>query len=199
MLERNMRMTRTTPTKFETREEDGGLFIEGYFAVFNSIYPLWDGYSETVAPEAFSNTLGNDIRCLTNHDTTLVLGRNKAGTLELKEDSHGLWGKVRINEKDQDAMNLYHRVQRGDVNQCSFGFEIAREEFETKGTGGQWIIREVNLFEVTVATFPAYEETGVMARMQQAEEIEKRKGAAWKEAMRDRVKGGKKDAENTTA
>ena len=47
------------------------------------------------------------------HDTTLVLGRTKAGTLTLKEDSRGLWGSIQINRDDVDAMNLYARVQRG--------------------------------------------------------------------------------------
>ena len=99
---------------FQTREaEDGELYIQGYFSVFNSAYRICDGLSEKIAPGAFSDTLGEDIRALTNHDTTLVLGRNKAGTLELREDAHGLWGGVRINRDDQDAMNLYRRVQRG--------------------------------------------------------------------------------------
>ena len=66
---------------YQTREDDGELYIEGYFAVFNSPYVIMDGVTEIVAPGAFSDTLGEDIRALTNHDTTLVLGRNKAGTL----------------------------------------------------------------------------------------------------------------------
>ena len=100
---------------YQTREDDGELYIEGYFAVFNSPYVIMDGVTEIVAPGAFSDTLGEDIRALTNHDTTLVLGRNKAGTLTLREDSHGLWGSIRINQADADAMNLYNRVKRGDV------------------------------------------------------------------------------------
>lgn len=184
------RQVRTALSKFETREDSGELFIEGYFAVFNSNYELWPGATESVAPGAFSDTLGGDIRALIDHETRLVLGRNTSGTLELKEDSHGLWGKIRINPKDTDAMNLYERVKRRDVDQCSFGFGILDEETEFRDDGSiHWTIKKVKLYEVTVCTFPAYEETSVSARKKSYEEILKRKNDAWKEKTLSRLKG----------
>lgn len=189
-MEKMGRQMRSMASKFETRDDGGELYIEGYFAVFNSTYKMWEDAYEQVAPGAFSNTLGEDIRALINHETRLVLGRNKAGTLELKEDSHGLWGRIRINPNDVDAMNLYERVKRGDVDQCSFGFDILKEEYETKEDGSiLWIIKEVRLYEVSVCTFPAYEETAVSARKKDYEEIQKRKNASWKCDMRKRLKG----------
>ena len=152
--------------------------------MFNSIYELWPGATESVAPGAFSETLGNDIRALVNHDDTLVLGRNKAGTLELREDAHGLWGKIKVNPNDGDAMNLYERVKRGDVDQCSFGFWIEDEETEFRDDGSiHWTIRKVNLFEVSVCTFPAYEATEVSARKADFAEILKRKTETWRAEM----------------
>lgn len=190
MADRTMRQMRTTASKFETRENDGELYIEGYFAVFNSVYNIWDGATESVAEGAFSKTLGGDIRALIDHETRLVLGRNKAGTLELREDSHGLWGRIKINPNDVDAMNLYERVKRGDVDQCSFGFEIINEETDFREDGSvHWTIREVKLYEVSVVTFPAYEETSVSARKAEYEEIQKRKNEAWRHEMRNRLKG----------
>ena len=125
-----------------------------------------------------------------DHETRLVLGRNTSGTLELKEDSHGLWGKIRINPKDTDAMNLYERVKRRDVDQCSFGFDILDEETEFRDDGSiHWTIKKVKLYEVTVCTFPAYEETSVSARKKSYEEILKRKNEAWKEKTLSRLKG----------
>lgn len=177
-------------TEYRAAEENGELYIEGYFAVFNSVYEIAPGLTESIAPGAFAGTLGGDIRALTNHDTTLVLGRNKASTLELREDGHGLWGRVRINREDSDAMNLYHRVQRGDVDQCSFGFDILEEDTEYREDGSvHFTIRVVKLYEVTVATFPAYEETYVAARSAQAEEIKRWTAQAWKETMKNRLKG----------
>ena len=190
-MDREIRQLRSVTSQFETREAEGDLSIEGYFSVFNSIYELWPGATESVAPGAFSDTLGNDIRALVNHDSTLVLGRNKAGTLELREDSHGLWGKIKVNPNDGDAMNLYERVKRGDVDQCSFGFMIEDEETEFREDGSiHWTIRKVNLFEVSVCTFPAYEETEVSARKADYAEIQKRKAEKWRAEMHAKLKEG---------
>ena len=192
MSDRDMRQLRTIASEFQTRDDGGELRIEGYFAVFNSIYQIWDGAEEMIAPGAFSNTLADDIRALIDHETMYVLGRNTAGTLELRQDERGLWGSVLINPNDQDAMNLYARVQRGDVSQCSIGFEIIREESEVFPDGKiRWTIEEIKLYEVSVCTFPAYSETSVKARKSDYEEIKKRKTDAWRAEMIKKLKGEK--------
>lgn len=184
----DMRVLQLRTGEFKTREDSEEMTIEGYFAVFNSNYEMWEGASESIAPGAFTSSIGGDIRGLTNHDTTLVLGRTKAHTLELKEDSHGLWGKITINPKDSDAVNTYERVKRGDVDQCSIGFMIRSEETDFGADGSiHWTITDVELFEVSVCTFPAYEETGVSARHKDAEELKKRADEAWKLQMKDRL------------
>ncbi len=184
------RQLRTINGEFKTRDDSGKLSIEGYFAVFDSIYQIAPGYSESIAPGAFDNTLSGDIRALINHDTTLVLGRTKANTLQLKTDAHGLWGHIDINPKDSDAMNLYNRVQRGDVDQCSFGFDIVNEETDFREDGSvHWTIKEVELYEVSPCTFPAYEETNIAARKKEAEEYKRRKAEAWRETMLSKLKG----------
>ena len=188
MSDRNMRQLRTASTQFETREDGEKLFIEGYFAVFNSNYEIAPGMSESIAPGAFDNTLSGDIRALINHDTTLVLGRTKARTLELRTDAHGLWGKIEVNPKDLDAMNLYERVKRGDVDQCSFGFDILSEETDFRDDGSvHWTITEVELFEVSPCTFPAYEETNISAREKQRDEMIDRMLKAEREKLRERI------------
>lgn len=183
-----MRVLQLRSGEFKTREDGEEMVIEGYFAVFNSNYEMWEGASESIAPGAFTSSVGGDIRGLTNHDTTLVLGRTKAHTLELKEDTHGLWGRITINPKDSDAVNTYERVKRGDVDQCSIGFMIRSEETDFRDDGSiHWTITDVELFEVSVCTFPAYEETGVSARHRAADELKKRKSEAWKLQMKERL------------
>lgn len=185
----DMRVLQLRSGEFKTREDSEEMVIEGYFAVFDSNYEMWEGVSESIAPGAFSSSIGGDIRGLTNHDTTLVLGRTKVHTLELKEDAHGLWGRITINPKDSDAVNTYERVKRGDVDQCSIGFMIRSEETDFRDDGSiHWTITDVELFEVSVCTFPAYEETGVKARHRDAEELKKRAAEAWKLKMNDRLK-----------
>ena len=184
------RRMRTVSTEFLTREDGEDLKIEGYFAVFDSVYEIAPGMSESIAPGAFARTLSGDIRALTNHDTTLVLGRTKAHTLELREDSHGLWGSIKINRNDADAMNLYERVKRGDVDQCSFGFNIRSEDTDIREDGSvHWTLRDVDLFEVSACTFPAYEETSISARSEQRDEIKKRTMQAWRENAMKKLKG----------
>lgn len=195
----NRRM-RTIGTEFQTREDGEELSIEGYFSVFNSNYAIAPGMSESVAPGAFTNSLSNDVRALVNHDTTLVLGRTKAHTLELREDGHGLWGHISINPKDGDAMNLYERVKRGDVDQCSFGFNIVSEDTDIREDGSvHWTIKDVELFEVSCCTFPAYEETNISARSAERDDIQKRKREAWKKESLKRLKGVTNGTESTDA
>lgn len=189
---RQGRQLRSTPQQFRTRDDGDDLIIEGYFAVFDSPYVLWDGATEIVKPGAFAGCLSGDIRALIDHDTRLVLGRTKAGTLTLREDARGLYGTIKINRDDADAMSLYARVQRGDVDQCSFGFDIEEETFVDLG-GGQcrWEINKVNpLYEVSVVTYPAYEETAVKARHADLAEIHRRQAEAWKTKMKTRLTGG---------
>ena len=176
---------------FETREADGNLYIDGYFAVFNSEYWLWKTAYETIDPGAFNLEADEDVRALTNHDSTLVLGRTTVGTLVLRVDDRGLFGTILINAKDQDACNLYERVKRGDVSQCSFGFDILEEGTEYRDDGVTvFHLKRVKLWEVSVCTFPAYEETVVSARMAQVEELQKRKAEDWRQRMLARIKKG---------
>lgn len=186
--------TRSFPAELKIRESttEENPKIEGYFAVFGDIYDMGCGLTESIDRGAFDDTLDGDIRALINHDTTLVLGRTSANTLELRTDDHGLWGSIDVNPNDTDAMNMYARVQRGDVNQCSFGFEILDEATEYRENGYiHWTLNKVKLYEVSVCTFPAYEATSVSARAKDAEEIRKKALEAWKEKTRKRMKGAK--------
>lgn len=185
---------------FSTRAEDGNLYIEGYFAVFGSEYEMWENAFETIDEHAFDDTLNDDIRALVNHDTTLVLGRTKAGTLSLKVDNIGLWGSISINQADQDAMNLYERVKRGDVTQCSFGFDIIGQSTEVMENGATvWKLDKVKLYEVSVVTFPAYEETSVQARKRDYEKIQEQRKGQWRDAMMLRLKGEKNGIKSADA
>lgn len=168
--------------KMETREENGDLYLEGYFAVFNAVYELWPGATESIAPGAFDESVSDDVRCLYNHNTDLVLGRTTARTLELQQDSRGLFGRVKINREDTEAMNAYARIQRGDITGCSFGFHIAEQETEYREDGTvHWTITKVKpLYEVSPCTFPAYEEASVSARRRDLDELKRKRSEVWK-------------------
>ena len=188
MENRDIRQMRSIASEFKTREDGEEKRIEGYFAVFNSNYEIGEFMSESVAQGAFSETLDGDIRALIDHETMYVLGRNKAGTLDLREDEHGLWGSILLNPNDQDAMNLYARVQRGDVNQCSFGFDILAETEVRDGANVHWTIEKVKLYEVSCCTFPAYAETSIQAREKDYENVIQRERQKWRSELRTKLR-----------
>jgi len=142
--------------------------IEGYAAVFNQPSEDLGGFTEYIRAGAFSKTIKEaDVRALFNHDPNYVLGRNKAGTLDLAEDDHGLHFRVRPPET-QWAQDLLQTVRRGDVNQASFAFQTVRDKWtiledeEEKKRERELI--EVKLFDVSPVTYPAYPQTKVGAR-----------------------------------
>lgn len=191
MTEKRCLVNRQSRFKTRADEETGKRYISGYFAVFGDLYEIWPGATEEVDPHAFDEALDDDIRCLADHDSRIVLGRNIAGTLTLKVDDKGLWGEVEINPNDTEAMNVYARVQRGDVNQCSFAFDVIGQEEQWSGNTVHWILKKVKLYEVSVVTFPAYEGTEVDARRKEVEKTKKRQAEAFKTRMLQKLKGEK--------
>lgn len=186
----------------QTRSDDNDdLMLEGYFAVYGDIYNVWEGATESIAPGAFSDSISGDVRALYNHDDSLILGRTSAGTLVLKDDSHGLWGSIKINRNDSDAMNAYERIKRGDVTGCSFGFNIESEETEYRDDGTvHWTITKVNpLYEVSPCVFPAYGATTVSARGAELDAMKKRKLELRKEEIRKKLRGETDGNQSTDA
>ncbi len=186
-------------TRNESDSDD--LILEGYFAVYGDIYQVWDGATESIAPGAFSESIHGDVRALYNHNDDLILGRTSVGTLELRDDSHGLWGAIKINKKDSDAMNAAARIQRGDVSGCSIGFEIESEETEYRDDGTvHWTITKINpLYEVSPCVFPAYEATHVSARGKDLDAMKKRKLDLRKQELRKKLERKADGTESTDA
>lgn len=175
-----------------TRSDDAGNpIIEGMFVVYDSVYKVYDGATESIAKGALKGAIDGDVRALYNHNSDLVLGRTSAGTLRLQETDAGLWGSITINKNDSDAMNAYERIARGDVTGASFGFDIVRES-TTVGDNGEvhWTIEEINpVYEISPCVFPAYEATHISARGKELNIIRERKLQAWKERAKKNLEG----------
>lgn len=148
--------------------QDGKTMIRGYAAVFNTLSEDLGGFREQIQPGAFNEAVGSsDVRALVNHDPNIVLGRNKAGTLTMREDAAGLY--VEVSPPDtQAARDLLTSMQRGDINQMSFAFTVAKEDQAwTRDGTGPWLrtIKRVSrLYDVSVVTYPAYQQTTAAAR-----------------------------------
>lgn len=156
---------RGIPAEIEVRAEgDEAPVVSGYAAVFEAMSEDLGGFREKIAPGAFAKTLGGDVRALFNHDPNHVLGRTKAKTLRLFEDGRGLRFEL-TPPNTALARSVVESLRRGDVDQMSFGFRTISDRWDNERDGS--VVRtlfEVELFDVSVVTFPAYPQTEAALR-----------------------------------
>ena len=156
----------TSPMLLREQEDGDGLTLSGYATVFDADYEITDAlgtYTERIAPGAFTRTLDHDadVRLLINHDG-LPLARTKSGTLSLTQDETGLLAEARLDGESPLVRSLKSAMNRGDADQMSFAFRVTRQEWNDDYTDRT--IREVQLFDVSVVTFPANPATSVSLR-----------------------------------
>src|SRR5579859_139915 len=154
----------------QVRAADNGEFkIAGYAARYNTVAHLLD-FDETIEPGAFENSVRSmdDVKCLLNHDASIVLGRVGNGTLQLEADSIGLRFVCQLDQQNQQHRNIYASIKRGDIDECSFAFTVPAggQRFENRnGDVPLRTLSKVNLLDVSAVTYPAYKEgTSVAAR-----------------------------------
>ncbi|MCP3680256.1 MAG: HK97 family phage prohead protease [Gammaproteobacteria bacterium] len=181
----------------ETRDDEPSKII-GHAAIFNEYTDIW-WFQERIMPGAFTESIKvDDVRALFNHNPDYPLGRNTAGTLEMKEDKKGL--AVEINPPDtQVANDLQKSIKRGDVSQMSFAFEVLEEKWVYSDDGKEpdkRDIQKVKLYDVSPVTYPAYENTDVAVRSHKRQQEQRLKPKQSHRAKRERemflmTKGGK--------
>ncbi|MEK4715237.1 HK97 family phage prohead protease [Sporosarcina sp. FSL K6-5500] len=159
------------PKKMETRVveiknlttrnglENEPVTVSGYAAVFNSRAEICDWFTEEIEPGAFAKAISeSDVRALFNHSWDNVLGRMKSGTLKLSEDERGLQFEIELPDTSV-ARDLVVSMERGDINQCSFGFYPTIEEWDYSVEPAHRKINEVELYEISIVSLPAYDDT----------------------------------------
>lgn len=144
---------RATPhASLEVRDSgDGTVSLRGYAAMFDS-----EAHGEVVKRTAFARALddGHDVRLLVNHDG-VPLARTRSGTLNLSTDDRGLVAEAKLDPANPTVAELRSAMSRGDIDQMSFAFKAVREE----QVDGVRELREVELWDVSVVTYPWYEDT----------------------------------------
>lgn len=146
--------------------DDGKKTLRGYAAVFNSMSENLGGFREKIAPGAFASSIGPDadVRAFWNHNSDVVLGRTISGTLRLSEDDVGLAIEI---DPPASASSFIESVERGDVDQMSFGFSVKPDGDRVDYDDDGMVIRtltDVRLFEVSPVAMPAYTATSISAR-----------------------------------
>ena len=144
-------------SNLEVRAENEGKTLIGYAAVWDSPSEYM-GFTEFVKRGAFSKTLndGADVRLLIDHEG-VPLARSKSGTLALEEDERGLRVEAELDPMNPDAARIMSAMKRGDLSQMSFAFRTVKDSWNADRSVRE--LREVQLFDVSVVTFPAYEQT----------------------------------------
>lgn len=158
----------TRAASIELRADGEKRKIAGYAALFDTPADIAGMFREQIAKGAFAAAIErDDVRALFDHDSALVLGRNRAGTLKLEEDDKGL--RIEIDPPDtQFARDLMVSMERGDITQMSFGFIATRQEWDDTQTPPLRTVLEVELFDVSVVTYAAYPETSAAVRSLEA-------------------------------
>ena len=164
-MEHERRFFTLDALKIEQREDGKTPTIRGHAAVFERLSDNLGGFREKIAPGAFDGVLGDDVRALFNHNTDLVLGRTKSGTLRLSVDSSGL--VYEIDPPDtQAARDLIASMQRGDIDQSRFAFSVDEDDWQEDDEGRviRTILKFRRLYDVSPVTFPAYPDAKVGLR-----------------------------------
>lgn len=153
--------------RIETRD-DGVRHLIGHAAVFNSLSEDLGGFREQIAPGAFADAINSDdVRALFNHDANFILGRNRAKTLTLAEDSRGLAIDILLPDTQTVRDLVLAPIERGDVSQMSFGFSVRPGGQDwAKDDEGRVIrtLKKLRLYDVSPVVYPAYPETDVAVR-----------------------------------
>jgi len=171
--EHELRMMDACELSIEERAGEGDeparKHLVGYAAMFNKRTTLYPGFDEVIAPGAFGKSLDakDDVRALFNHNPDYVLGRLAAETLTLEEDTRGLKCDI-VLPGTQFANDLHLLVDRGDITGMSFAFRCIIDEWDkTDPKVSLRTLKEVQLFDVSPVTYPAYKQTKVSARAMQ--------------------------------
>lgn len=155
--------------------DEGSTTVAGYAAVFNERADIGGYFHEVIAPGAFSDSLATaDVRAYFGHDSGRVLGRTSSGTLRLSEDDRGLAVEIDLPDTS-DGRDARELIARGDITGMSFGFVVARQEWDETGDIPVRTIHSVDLIEVSIVSDPAYDGTSIALRSLDAIRKERRK------------------------
>lgn len=151
--------------RVEPQEGTGKPLIRGYAAVYNVKSVDLGGFREVISPGAFTRSLreGADVRALVDHDSSKILGRNKAGTLKITPNAKGLLVEI-VPPETQAARDVMASIQRGDIDGMSFGFRTVTDEWATDDGMPLRTLHDADIFDVSVVTYPAYPQTDVAMR-----------------------------------
>lgn len=162
----------------EIRADDDGVKVSGYAAVFNDEADIAGMFRERIAPGAFAAAIGrDDVVFLINHEG-LPLARTRSRTLKLAEDNRGLRMETTLDADDPDVRAIVGKMKRGDLDKMSFAFRAVKQQWDDTLDPPLRTIEEVELFDVSIVTTPAYDGTDIGLRSLEAHRKEHNRQSA---------------------
>jgi HK97 family phage prohead protease len=172
----------------EIREEDDApIRVSGYAAIFGEETNIAGLFTEVIERGAFKSAIerGDDVVFVINHEG-LPLARTRSGTLKLTEDERGLFIETDLDPMDPDVRSIVPKMKRGDLDKMSFAFVPTRQEWDDSGDIPKRMIKDVELYDVSIVTTPAYAGTEIGLRALEAHRAEQTKSQS---PRRLRMKG----------
>lgn len=170
------------------------MLVEGYALRFNTLSNDLGGFVETISPQALKDADLSDVRCLIDHDSSKVLGRTTSETLSLNIDDEGLYFRCQLPDTSY-SRDLYENIRLGNINQCSFGFILDEDgdtiEKRDDGLFKRTLNKIKSLFDVSVVTYPAYNDTDVAPALRSIEVVKEQE----KEEIRKQEEEQRKQTE----
>ncbi|MEG7356864.1 HK97 family phage prohead protease [Bacillus sp. 0209A] len=168
-------------------DDNGPKVISGYALKFGTRSHNLGGFIEMIDKRALDQTDMSDVRALIDHDPSKILGRTSAGTLKLEVDDIGLRFDVTL-PNTQYATDLYENLRVGNISNCSFGFMLGKDgdSFTRDQETGLPLrsLRNISkLTDVSVVTYPAYEDTDVTIAKRNLQQYEERNRNPEKEKL----------------
>ncbi len=152
---------RSFPGVVRAEQRDGAWHVVGTAVVFGQRSLDMGGWVEVIAPSvATCLNSSPDVRCLRDHDPSLILGRTVSGTLTLRADETGIHYDA-VAPETQYARDLATVMERGDVTQSSFSFVCVDDTWNYDEVSGYYVrtVQQIELYDVSPVTFPAYTQT----------------------------------------
>lgn len=147
---------------FATEATVEGNTLSGVAHAFGQRAKVGSGYVE-FAPTAFTKALRkSDVRAFLNHNTDLLLGREKSGTVRLSAQQDGLHYAIDLPDTTY-AADLKALIVRGDLTEMSFGIlpgavKLLRAE---DGRQVQYHTEVAELFDISPTAMPAFGGTSI--------------------------------------
>ncbi|PEK31596.1 phage major capsid protein [Bacillus pseudomycoides] len=164
-------------TKLSANKDDS-LTVSGYVnktGQLSEVLGSTKRFVEKIAKGAFAQAIKNakEIDFLAEHDAKKILSSTRNGSLQLREDSQGLYMEATIVPTSYGT-DTYELIKSGIFQNMSFGFRTISDSWKALGNGlHERTIEEMELFEVSVVKNPAYSQSTIAARgINLVEEVE---------------------------